>query len=115
MARNMTADEALAHSISEQHHKFSDITSVPMTITPDTGRRIVIQSWQFKAQSGTGGILTFASAGVDSVVYRGVTSTMIPAQGFPYFAGLDEVAVTITLSGMVPGTYAELLVGYLEI
>ncbi|MFB3910431.1 MAG: hypothetical protein ACE15D_18735 [Candidatus Eisenbacteria bacterium] len=116
MPKGMNAEEAQLAYIVNQKHRFADLQSAALTITPKRGTKIVIQSWLFKGDGTlTNATITFASAGADSVVYRAPTG-QIAVQGFPFFvAGDFDLPVTITLAGSVGGTYKEITVGYLEI
>lgn len=115
--KHMTADEAQFAYVYQQKHRFVDLLAGAATITPTPGRKIIIQSVLFRTDATmTNGTLTFASTGVDSVVYRGVAAaTQIQIQAFPYFAAALNEPITVTLAGNSGGTYGEVHVGYLEI
>lgn len=114
----MTASEAQISYVRDQRHRFvTNLNSSALTITPTPGKKIIIQSWAFKTDGTVSAstTLTFASTGVDSIVYKNPSGQVV-VQGFPWFVGDFDVAVTVTLAGLggVP-TYADLAVGFLEI
>ncbi len=117
MGRTMYSDEAQVNAIYGQYHRFvSVLNGTVVTIIPrDPAKRIIVQSWNFKADgTWTGGTLTFTSAGVDTVIQRSVSTAEIPKQGFPFFVTADGQSITITPAGQSAGTYADLLLGITE-
>jgi len=111
----INAEDAAIAQVWGQAHRAADILSAPLTLTPSPGKRIIIQSWQFISDRTGTTLLTFASAGVDSVTWRAPGVQQVNAQGWPYFVAKDDVPITIAFSGSTGGTYAELQVGYFEI
>lgn len=112
--RSVTHAEALLAAFFGLRSVVADVRASALTITPSTGKKIVVKSLLLQTDSTTAMTVAIASTGVSTSTVR--TSTAAPTlQSTDAFVGADGQTVTFTPAGYTAGTYAELRVTYYEI
>lgn len=111
-SRYIPIPEAMILRWWNQTHRFLNIFTSAQTLTPSSGKRIVIPWMRFQSDM-TAAVCTITCTGVDTVTIR-YSSSYPPMSSDAVLIGATDQGVTFTKGGSVGG-YSEVWLTYYEL
>lgn len=111
--RMLPVPEAMLMRFYNAQHRFLNCFSAAQTLTPNTGKRIVVTAARLQTDL-TNGTVAISCTGVDTSTFR--AGALFPEYSGPdgIFAGATDQGITFTKGGTL-GSYHEVWLTYIEL